>query len=294
MTRRRVAGAVLAALALVAARGVMAGERHAMRGLVLAVDPSQRSVLVSHESVPDVMPAMAMPFDVRDPTELDGVVPGMMVEFTLVIEPDAAYVEQIRVRRYEAVEQDPLTAERLSILKEMIQPTPPEAVVAIGDIVPDFTLINQARQPVTLSSLRGKVVALNFVYTSCVLPQFCFRMANHFGVIQRRLGALMGDDVTLLTVTFDPVRDNPERLAEYAQQWKADPRTWHFLTGDVPDVRRVCSLFGVQAFREEGLVNHSTRTAVIDRQGRLAANIEGNEYTTAQLADLLETVGRRR
>jgi protein SCO1/2 len=294
MNRRRLAGTLLAALALVAGAGVVAGERYAMRGLVLAVDPSHRRFVVSHESVPDLMPAMAMPFDVRESTELEGVVPGMMVEFTLVIEPDAACAEQIRIRRYEAVEQDPLTAQRLALLKEMIQPASPEAIVAIGETVPDFTLVNQARQPVTLSSLRGKVVALNFVYTSCALPQFCFRMANHFGMIQRRLGALMGEDVTLLTVTFDPARDRPERLAEYAKQWKADPRTWHFLTGDVPDVRRVCSLFGVQAFREEGLVNHSTRTAVIDRQGRLAANIEGNEYTTAQLADLLETVARRR
>jgi protein SCO1/2 len=104
----------------------------------------------------------------------------------------------------------------------------------------------------------------------------------------------MGEDLILLTVTFDPARDQPEQLADYAKQWKADPNTWHFLTGDVPDVRHVCSLFGVQAFRDEGLMNHSTRTAVIDRQGRLTANIEGNEYTTAQLADLVETVVRRR
>jgi protein SCO1 len=294
MYRSDVAAALLVAVALMASRGVMAAERHVMRGLVLSVEPTQRSFLVSHESVPGVMAAMAMPFEVRDPKELDGIVPGMMVEFTLVLEPDAAYVEQIRIRRYDAVEQDPLTAKRLALLKEMIQPTPAAAVVAVGETVPDFTLIDQAHQPVTLSSLRGKVVAVNFIYTSCALPQFCFRMANHFGVIQRRLGALMGEDLILLTVTFDPARDQPDALAEYATQWKVDPRSWHFLTGDVPDVTRVCSLFGVHAFREEGLMNHSTRTAVIDRQGRLAATIEGNDYTTAQLADLLETLAGRR
>ena len=294
MLRSGLAGALLVAVTLMAGRGAMAAERHAMRGLVLAVDPSHRSFVVSHDSVPGVMAAMAMPFDVREPKELEGVVPGMMVEFTLVLEPDGAYVEQIRIRRYEAVEQDPLAAQRLALLKEMIQPTPLAAAVAIGETVPDFTLIDQARQLVTLSSLRGKVVALNFIYTSCALPQFCFRMANHFGVIQRRFAALLRKDLILLTVTFDPARDQPERLAEYAKQWKADPHTWHFLTGDVPDVRRVCGLFGVQAFRDDGLMNHSTRTAVIDQQGRLTAIIEGNQYTTAQLADLVETVARRR
>jgi protein SCO1/2 len=290
MSTRGLTSALLLAVALAAVRDVDAAERHAMRGLVLAVDPSHRTFVVSHEPVPGVMEAMTMPLEVREPTELDGLAPGVMVEFTLVVERETAYAEEIRIRRYAAVEQDPLTARRLALLKEMVQPA---ATVAVGETVPDFTLVDHTRQPVTLSSLRGKVVALNFIYTTCALPQFCFRMANHFSAIQRRLGARMGQDLILLTVTFDPVRDQPEQLAEYAKQWKTDPRTWRFLTGGVPDVKAVCSLFGVNAFPDEGLMNHSTRTAVIDREGRLAASIEGNDYTTAQLADLLETVIQR-
>jgi protein SCO1/2 len=93
----------------------------------------------------------------------------------------------------------------------------------------------------------------------------------------------------LLTATFDPVHDTPDVLAQYASQWKADPATWHFLTGMVPDVQRVCHLFGVDAFPNEGLMDHSLHTALIDRQGRLLANIEGNQFTAAQLGDLAET-----
>ena len=83
--------------------------------------------------------------------------------------------------------------------------------------MPDFTLTDQARSRVTLSQFRGKVVAINFIYTSCALPQFCYRMANHFGVLQKRFQERIGRDLVLLTVTFDPARDTPERLAEYAQ-----------------------------------------------------------------------------
>ena len=293
MRGRCLLGALLMATAPLADRLAVAAEGQAMTGLVLSVDSSNRRFVVSHDAVPGVMPAMAMSFDVRDPKELEGVEPGMMVDFTLVLAADAAWAEQIRVRVYKAAERDPLVAERLARLKAMIERAPPVPPVKAGEAVPDFTLVDQVRQPVTLSSLRGRVVVVNFVYTSCALPQFCFRMANHFGVIQRRFGALMGTDLVLLTVTFDPARDQPERLAEYAMQWNADPRTWHFLTGEAHDVGRVCSLFGVQAFGEEGLVNHSTRTAVIDRQGRLVVNIEGNEYTTAQLADFVDTVIRQ-
>jgi protein SCO1/2 len=103
----------------------------------------------------------------------------------------------------------------------------------------------------------------------------------------------MGTDLVLLTVTFDPARDTPERLAEYAGQWKADRSAWHFLTGGVEDVRRVCRMFGVDAFADEGLISHSTRTVVVDRRGVVAASIEGNQHTAAQLGDLLERVMSR-
>jgi len=265
--------------------------RHAMRGMVLSVDAVRKTVVISHDSVPNVMPAMTMPFEVESQRELDGLVPGAIVSFTLVVSKESAYAEGLRVVRYESVEQDPLTARRLRLLQKMTgASTPP---LAVGQVVPDFTLTDQARALVSLSQFRGKVVALNFIYTSCVLPQFCYRLANQFSVVRRRFPDKMGRDLVLLTVTFDPARDTPERLAEYAREWSADRSSWRFLTGGVDEVRHVCQLFGLDAFPDEGLISHSTRTVVIDRRGALAASIEGNQHTAAQLGDLLAAVMRR-
>jgi protein SCO1 len=133
-------------------------------------------------------------------------------------------------------------------------------------------------------------VAVNFIYTSCVLPQFCYRLANHFAVVADRFKLRLGRDLVLLTITFDPSRDTPERLAEYSRQWSADPAVWHFLTGDPETITRVCHQFGVDAFPDEGLISHSTRTVIIDRRGAMAASIEGNQHTAAQLGDLVEAV----
>jgi protein SCO1/2 len=272
---------------LVVAQSGWAAERHPVRGMVLKVDAAHKSFLVSHDSIPGVMDAMTMPFDVREPKELEGVLPGMTVEFTLVLDRKSAHVEHVRIRQYETAEQDPLTARRLKLLNEMTGAR--STAVAVGQGVPDFTLTDQRRRPTSLSQFRGHVVAINFIYTSCALPQFCFRMANNFGVLAKRFTGQMGRDLILLTVTFDPDRDHPERLAEYASQWKADHDVWHFLTGTVPEVKRVCGLFGVDFFPDEGLMNHSSRTAIIDRQGKLFANIEGNQFTATQLGDLVET-----
>jgi len=265
--------------------------RHAVRGMVLAVDVARKTVVVSHDSIPSVMAAMTMPFDVRDARELEGLVPGAIVSFTLVVTRESSHAEGLRVVRYESVEQDPITARRLRLLQNLTGGG--AAPMPVGQTVPDFTLTDQAHARVSLSQLRGKVVALNFIYTSCALPQFCYRLATHFSAVNRRFQARMGRDLVLLTVTFDPARDTPERLAEYAGQWKAAPSVWHFLTGSVDEVKRVCRLFGVDAFPDEGLINHSTRTVVIDRRGVLAASIEGNQHTAAQLGDLIDGVLRR-
>ena len=279
--------ALVAAVAAAAAIAHAADREYQVRGMVLKVDAPARTVVVSHERIPGLMDAMAMPFEVRERRELAALVPGAVVEFTLVVGDTTAYATRIQVRRYESVEQDPVTARRLALLKRAAgmasQP------IEVGSRVPDFTLTDQTGRAMSFSSLAGKVVAITFIYTRCALPQFCLRVANNFGVLQKRFQRELGRDLVLVTVTFDPERDTPPVLARYAAQWNANPATWRFLTGDVNAVRRVCGLFGVDAFIDEGLINHTLRTAVIDRAGVLVANVEGNRYTPEQLGDLVQT-----
>jgi protein SCO1/2 len=285
-------GAVALALLVLSLAHAGAADRYAATGIVLSVDRAHRTFIASIDGIPGVMPAMSMPFEVRDDTELAAVQPGAMIEFTLVVEKSSSYVEAIRIRHAQNLEQDPLAARRLSLLQQVTRGGGAQPL-AIGEEVPDFRLIDQLGRPVVLSSLRGKVVAVNFMYTACQLPQFCLRIVNHFGALRTRFQPQMGRDLVFLTITFDPIRDQPEVLARYASRWKPDPDTWHFLTGPVADVRRVLGMFGASAFPDEGLMDHSLQTVLIDRAGRLAASVEGNRYSPEQLADLTRSVLRR-
>lgn len=288
-------GSLLVALLMCGALAVALhaqDKRYSVRGMVLRVDPVTRTFTVSHDAIEGLMSAMIMPFEVRDARDLAPLAPGALVDFALVISPRAGYATDIQVRKYQTAEQDPLTARRLALLKKAAGRSEP--VLAAGQAVPDFSLVDQAGQPVRFSTISaGKVVALNFVYTRCALPQFCLRASNVFSVMQRRFARQYGRDLVLLTVTFDPERDTPEVLATYAARFNQDPKMWRFLTGKTTDVRRVCAYFGVESYLDEGLLNHSLHTAVIDRHGRLVANVEGNQYTPEQLGDLiLETLMR--
>lgn len=259
-------------------------------GLVLDVDLAKHSVEISCEAIPGYMEAMVMTFPVREPKELDNLKLGMMVNFKLVVEKDAAYADDIQVRPYENSTQEPMAARQLEILESATaKDSPSTPVLQIGQAVPDFALIDQRSERVALSNLAGKVVAITFIYTRCPLPNFCFRMSNNFGVVHRRFADRMEKDLALLSITFDPEHDQPDVLASYAQTFSKDQIGWYFLTGPAADVQKICRSFGVTAWQDEGLVTHSLHTVVLDRHGRIVANLEGNEYTAKQLGDLIET-----
>ena len=292
MTRRVVRSVVTAFVvvaAAVAVAPIRAAEEYAVTGMVVHVDRAHRSFTASIQAIPNFMQAMTMPFEVRQASELQGLAPGVVVAFTLIVDGNSSHAERIRVVHYQNTEQDPFSASRLKLLSDLASGRggPAVATLAIGAVVPDFSLLDQRRRSVSLSQFRGKVVVANFIYTTCALPTFCLRLANNFGVLQRRFAQELGRDFVLLTVTFDPAHDTPDVMAKYASQWNANADTWRFLTGPPADVDRACRLFGVRAFSNEGLYDHSLHTVIIDRQGRLTANIEGNEFTATQLGDVV-------
>lgn len=262
------------ALLLIVACTLAAGcaDRREVRGLVLKVTPPS-SVTVSHEPIPGYMDAMVMQVTVTRPSELRDVHPGDRIQFRMTVGRQT-------------------TIDRIRILSAA-PPSAPEATgaaaaLAIGDAVPPFTLIDQHGTSVSPDSLRGKVVVVSFIYTRCPLPDYCPRVMTNLASLRDRFANRLGTDLVLLTVTFDPQFDTPEKLREYADRYGANVPGWYLLTGSRADTTRVCTLLGVDFYPEEGMLTHTLQTAIIDRSGRLAARAEGREFSARQLADLVE------
>ena len=264
-----------------------AEQRYQASGLVLNVDRVHKSMVVSCREIPGFMDAMVMSFPVSDAKALEPLTRGAVIEFTLVVGKESSHAENVRVRGYDSAEREPAKARRLQALEEALRGP---RRLAVGQAIPDFTLTDQQGRALRFRQFAGKVIAINFVYTRCALPEYCVRSTNNFGVIQKQFQKRLGKDLVLLTVTFDPVHDRPEILRNYANTWKADPENWRFLTGAVGDVQRVCDLFGVNYVPDEGLFVHSLHSAIVGRDGKLVANLEGNEFTAQQFADLLTSV----
>jgi protein SCO1 len=268
-------------------------KRHSAEGMIVAVDAEKNSILISCKAIPGYRDAMEMPLEVRSQDTLNGLHVGLTVQFTLVENGSRIFADDIRVVKNVNGEAEPVEAGRLEFLTRAVDPAAADNQVKIGQNVPDFVLVDQERQSIRLSQFRGKVVALTFGYSRCPNPNYCFRLSNNLAQLQRRFADCSLSDLILLTVVIDPANDQAETLTTYAKAWKADPVRWHFLTGSVEQVRGVAAIFGVDFWSDEGFLTHAFHTVVIDRGGLLAANLEGNQFTTKQLGDLVESVLRQ-
>jgi protein SCO1/2 len=271
-------GLRLAPVALALAMSAACAHHYTTTGLVLRVDRPSSTVTISHDAFPGFMDAMAMPFDLKAGARSVALTPGDRVTFRLSVKGGRSWVDRVAVVSAPAVDAG-------------LQQTPAAPVlVPVGTTMPDFTLVDQTGAPVVLSALKGKVVAVTFIYSRCPLPDYCPRMVENFRAVRERFAARMATDLVLLTISFDPQFDTPQILARYAASRRAGGRGWHFLTGDPANIERVCNAFGIEYWAEEGLITHSLQTAVIDRDGRLAATVEGKDFTPRQLGDLVGAV----
>jgi len=267
-----------------------AARQYTVSGLVLKVDRPHRVLVVSCNRIPGYMDAMIMSFSVRKPESLDGVEPSAMVEFVLHVDGNSSYADDLRVRSFESAEQEPQEAQRLKVLQSIANPGAQVTPLAMGEFVPDFEFTDQNQQRVAISQFAGEVVVVTFIYTRCPNPNYCFRLNNNLGRLQKRFPQRLGRDLVLLSIVVDPEHDEGKTLSNYASIWHANPQGWHFLTGPLPDVQRVTRMFGMDFWNGEGVVTHSFHTIVVDQRRKLAANIEGNQFTAQQLGDLVETM----
>ena len=108
-----------------------------------------------------------------------------------------------------------------------------------GIELPAFTLTDQTNQPFGLKELRGKVWIADFIFTRC--PGICPAMTAKMSKIHDQLlNNPTFSDVILVSISVDPNYDTPQRLAEYAEGHKADPRRWRFLTGQRQVIWDLC------------------------------------------------------
>ena len=157
--------------------------------------------------------------------------------------------------------------------------TTTKSELKVISVLRDFSLTNQNGAVVTLGDFRGKVWVADIIFTRCPGP--CRRMTKDMA----RLQDLWPKDapVRFVSLTTDPGNDTPAVLKRYAEEHKADPDRWHFLTGPKKDIVEVAvdGLKFIARDKEESLRQspddmfiHSTTFMIVDKRGQVRATVE--------------------
>lgn len=245
-----------------------------VQGIIRQVDAASSVVRIQHEEIPGYMPSMTMPFPVKDAAELAGLATGEHVKFRLVVTEDDSWVDHIRrldngqLIQVASKADEPQTDSDREIDR-----------VQAGERMPDFSLVDENGHPIKLSDFRGQAVVLTFVYTRCPLPNFCPLMSHNFASLQERLSKEFAGRFHLISVTMDPEFDMPAIMKAYGIRFHADESCWSLATGTQQQVDTVATLLGLFKQRQNGLIVHDLRTALIGPDGKLVHLWKSNAWT---------------
>ncbi len=259
-------------------------KHYEMKGQVLALDRDKVEILVKHEDIVGLMPAMTMPYKVESVGMLDTVGPGDLITTDLAVDNGAGVITKITKTGTAKI--------------DMPAPSPVKSgfeLIKVGDEVPNQAFTDENGKAQHLNDIRdGRALALTFIYTKCPMPTYCPMMDRQFAAVQKAIQGKPGlrDKVRLLSVSFDPKNDTPPVLKKHAQGLGADPKLWTFVTGTRDDIDKFAMTFGVTLIRGEASdpneIGHTLRTAIVGRDGKLVKTYTGNEWTAADIVADLE------
>jgi protein SCO1 len=272
----RRAGSWLVWLGLCVLAGCGGAREYPARGVVFDVNREMHQVVIDHEDIPGLMPAMTMSFDVPDAELLERLEKGQAIEFTVAFDGESYRVVEARVVAEGAETGGAGFA----------------GLADAADVAPAFALIDQSGRRVTSQELRGRTLLVDFVYTHCPGP--CPIQTSREVRVQRLLPEALRDEVRFVSISLDPVRDTPEALRAYAEARGADLANWSFLTGPEAEVAEVVRAFGVgSTLAPDGEIEHMLVTFVVDPEGRVAERFLGLEVPAETIAEEVERVARR-
>lgn len=143
-----------------------------------------------------------------------------------------------------------------------------------ADCLPALQMQDQGGRQLMLSSLKGKPVLVDFIYTSCPGP--CLTLTQKMARVAAQMAPALGNRFTMVSITIDPEHDGPHQLAQYAHQQGAEDPGWLFLTASPATVDRVLADFQLRRVRQaDGSVAHLAGVFILGPDGRERREYDG-------------------
>ena len=100
--------------------------------------------------------------------------------------------------------------------------------------VKNINFINQLGKKVSLDSLKGKILVINFFFTRC--PAVCPGLSKSMKKLQDSYANSKDSIVQFISVSIDPVHDSVPQLRNFADKFTFNHDSWWFVTGNKKEI----------------------------------------------------------
>ena len=251
-------------------------EIYDVTGVVLEINLDDNKILVDHDSIPNFMMPMIMPFNVENKNVVKNLNKNDSVKFKFIITETSSYAMDFNIigRGINDDGEDDFWEDDEYTKKE------------IGEKLSNVTLLDINAKSTSLDDYSGKFVFISFIFTRCPVPNMCPAVVIKNGVIARNFKDY--NNIKLVMVSFDYLYDTPEILKSFYGSSTDDFPNWDVLSsvGKVSDLYTLSSEIGCEYWGiEQNNIGHNLRSALIAPDKTLLKIWEGDNWLAGSVSE---------
>jgi protein SCO1/2 len=262
-----------------------AAKSYPASGVVEKIAPDRHTATIHNQDIPGYMMEMTMDFPVQNTNELNGVSPGDKIMFTVMVAQNDSWIQGVQ-----------RTGERALVETDAMQ-TMPAAMreLGAGDALPDGLLVAEDGRRIHFSDFRGRALAFTFFFTRCPMPNYCPLMNKNFSAARDVISSTANAPTNweFLSISFDPENDTPQVLATFGGFYRGEnPDHWLFASMATNTLATLGPALDLMVVHQGSSISHNLRTVVLDTQGRIYRQFDGNQWTPQELAEAMISAAR--
>ena len=251
-----------------------------VKGTIYEIHPDSMTIIIAHDTIPDLMYPMIMEFDLIDLSEIEGLLSGDSVHFEFVWGDRSTWARQFKVVGKGVIpvedNNDYFDDEEYREKK-------------IGEILDDVTLLKLDSSKVRLSDLSQKYKFISFIFTRCPMPTMCPAVVIKNEYLARAFKN--NNEIEFIMISFDYKHDTPSILNEFYGPVIAEFENWQVWSssGHIEDVYRIakqsgCEFWGI----DEGKIGHTLRSIFLAPNQELLGSWPGDNWKIGNVKNSID------
>ena len=249
-----------------------------VKGTIYGILPDSMKVTIAHDTIPNLMMPMVMPFNLKNRKDIDGLSIGDSVHFDFVWEDTVTYAKNFRIAGKGTLPEDDdgFFDDEYSVKR-------------IGQLLDNVTLLDLDSSRVQLSDSDGRYRFISFIFTQCPMPNMCPAVVIKNNYLAESFSDY--ENIDFIMVSFDYKYDTPTVLKEFYGSTILGHNNWQVWssTGRIDDVYRLVKQSGGDFWGiEEGRIGHTLSSVLIGPDRVVLGFWPGDDWKAGDVKNAIE------